>query len=73
MDERLEIRKSNQNYEVNYYTGREKKATYHNLLNPNAAQLAAVLIDLEISTGLPIFQAVKEYIRRRDSKDWLGL
>lgn len=74
MERRLQVRKSNRgNYEVDYFEGRKDKAVYHNLLNPDAAQLAVVLIDLEISTGLPIFEAVKQYLQRRDNRDWLGL
>jgi len=74
MDERIEVRKTNKgNYEVNYYAGRRDKAAYHNLLNPNATQLALVFIDLEVTTGLPILEAAKIYISKRDKKDWLGL
>lgn len=75
MDKRIEIRRTNRggNYEVNYYEGRQGKAAYHNLLSPNAAQLAVVLIDLEVTTALPIFEAVKIYLNKRDGKDWMGL
>lgn len=74
MDRRLEVRKSGKgNYEVNYYEGRRDKAVYHNILNPSATQIAIILADLEVVTGLPIFEAVKQYWKRRTNKDWLGL
>jgi hypothetical protein len=74
MQRKIVVRKSNKgNYEVDYFEGRKDKAVYHNLLNPDATQLAVVLMDLEISTSLPIFEAVKKYLYKRDSRDWLGL
>ena len=73
MDERLEIRKVNENYEVNYFTSKKGKASYTNVLNPDATKIAMILIDLEITTGLPIFEGVKRYMQRREARDWLGL
>lgn len=78
MDEKLEIRKSKGGrYEIDYFAGKvggKFKSGYHNILNPSATQLAIILIDLEMTSGLPILQAAKEYLRRRENpKDWLGL
>ena len=74
MDRRIEVRKGSRgNYEIDYFEGRKGKSVYHNLLNPNALQLAVILLDLESVTGLPIYQAVKIYWEKREMKDWLGL
>ena len=74
MDRRLEVRRGKRgNYEIDYYEGRKGKSVYHNLLNPSATHLAIVLIDLELTSGLPIFEAVKQYLQKRETKDWLGL
>ena len=74
MEKRLEFKpnKSKGTYDVGYYEGRNSKATYHNILSPSPNQIAAILIDLEV-TGLPIFEAVKIYLNRRDRKDWMGI
>jgi hypothetical protein len=71
MDKRLEIKRGRSNYEVNYYEGRDR-AAYHNIINPDANKIALILMDLELSANLPMVEAVKIYLRRRESRDWLG-
>lgn len=73
-EERLEIRRSKKegNYEINVYHGRGK-AVYHNVLSPDAVKIAIILLDLEVTTSLPIYRAVLKYIEKRDNKDWMGL
>ena len=74
MEKRLLIRKhSKGNFEVVFFEGRTGQASYQNFLDQDSTKLAIVLLDLEMTTGLPIRDAVKKYLAKRDSRDWLGL
>lgn len=75
MDTELELKKHGDNIDVSTRGGSNKKrrsTIYTNILNPDANHIAQVLLDLEITTSLPIEKAVKIYLRRRENKDWLG-
>ena len=73
-EHRLEIRRGKKNYEVNLFYGDQPKAIYHNILTNDVEKLALILDDLETFGGLPVIQAIKIYLRKRENrKDWLGL
>lgn len=63
-------------YEVIAYSGnRETKRdiVYRNLIDKDPNKIAQVLLDLEIVDSFPILKAVKIYLEKRESKDWMGL
>lgn len=68
----LELKKHRENFEVNLFERKGSKSHYQNILNRNPNQFAQILIDLYLD-GFPVETAVKIFLRRIKSKDWIGL
>ena len=68
----LEFKKHKENYEINLFEGKNSKSHYTNVINRNPSQLAQILIDLHLD-GYKVEEAVKIFLNRIKSRDWLGL
>jgi hypothetical protein len=71
--ERLEIKKNRDKYEVRVSVGAGLGSTeYHNVLDNNPNKIATILLDLEAVSHLPIEKAVKIYLKRKRTGDWMS-
>lgn len=70
---RLEFKPHNENFEINIFDdGKNSKSHYTNIIDRDSQKLAQIFIDLSID-GFPIDKAIKIYLKRIKTKDWLGL
>ena len=72
---KLKINWRRQGHEIIIYSGekeRRRDIAYRTMIDKDANKLAQVLFDLELVGNFPIEEAIKIYLRRRESKDWLG-
>ena len=73
---KLKLNWRKKGYETLIYSGdreRSREIVYRNMIDKDPNKIAQVLIDLEIVDNFPIFEAVKIYLKRHDTKDWLGV
>lgn len=67
----LEFKRHKENYEINLFDSKNSKSHYTNIIDKNPAKIAQILMDLYLD-GFPIEKAIKIYLGRIKSKDWLG-
>ena len=72
-EDTLTIKKHRENIEVNVMHGRRSGgAVYHNIIDRDPSKLAQVLMDLYL-LGFPLEIAARTFLKRIETKDWLGL
>ena len=68
----LEFKKNKDGYEINTFEKKGSKSYYQNIIDRDPKKIAQILLDLYFD-GFKIEEAIKIFLRRLRTKDWLGL
>ena len=69
---RVEFKKHGENFEVNVFEGKNSKSSYTNIIDKDFNKLAQILVDLYLF-GFPVEKALKIFLNKVKTRDWLGL
>jgi hypothetical protein len=69
---RLEFKKSRENFEINLFEGKNSSSHYRNIVTRDPQRIAQILIDLYLY-DFPVERAIKIFLKRIRSQDWLGI
>jgi len=68
----LEFKKNKDKFEVNLFSSKNSKSFYRNIIDKDPGKLAQILIDLHLY-NYPVDKAIKIFLKRVKTHDWLGL